>query len=186
MSKKKVSNESRVRLDILHRKHYNWLFSCGFKISKSKPITEDLIQELYIYLAERDCEELYYEDSYNLQYCRAFIISRFYNLTKVEGRWSPLADDYEKEETPYDMEWDMKLQNSYDDVLKELSNMKKQKGWSSAMLAEMYWFSNMTFDELSKEIKISKSTAFLNVRKVKERLRDKLDNPFKDENNENI
>jgi len=182
----KISNETRKRLDILHRKHYNWLFSVGFKVSKSKPITEDLIQELYMYLAERNAEELYYEDSFNLQYCRAFIISRFYNLTKVDGRWSTLADDYEREDVPYNIEWDMKLQNSYDEVVKELKDMKKQKGWSSAMLAELYWFSNMTFDELSKEIKISKSTAFLNVRKVKERLRDKLDNPFKDENNENI
>lgn len=186
MSKKKISKESTKRLDILHRHHYDWLFSVGFKVSKSKIVTEDLIQELYIYLAERDDEELYFKDSYNLQYCRAFILSRFYNLTKVEARWGVLAEDYEKEEIPYNVEWDMKLQNSYDEVVKELSNMKKQKGWSSAMLAEMYWFSNMTFDELSKEIKISKSTAFLNVRKVKERLRDKLDNPFKDENNENI
>lgn len=186
MSKKKISNESTKRLDILHRQHYNWLFSVGFKVSKSKIVTEDLIQELYVYLAERDDEDLYYKDSYNLQYCRAFILSRFYNLTKVEARWSEISDDYEKEDEPYNVEWDMKLQNSYDEVVKEISNMKKQKGWSSAMLAELYWFSNMTFDELSKEIKISKSTAFLNVRKVKERLRDKLDNPFKDENNENI
>lgn len=181
MNKKKVSKESTKRLEILHKQHYNWLFSCGFKVSKSQVITEDLIQELYIYLAERDAEELYYKDSYNLQYCRAFILSRFYNLKKVENRYSPLSDDYEREDEPYNEEWDMKLENSYNEVINELKDMKRQKGWSSAMLAEMYWFSDMTFDELSKEIKISKSTAFLNVRKVKERLRNKLDNPFKDE-----
>ena len=175
--------ETTKRLEVLHRKHYKWLFSCGFKVSKSKETTEDLIQELYIYLAERNDEALYFQDSYNLQYCRAFIVSRFYNLIKVENRSSPIADDYEKPETPYDLEYDLKLQHSYSEVVKELGEMKKQKGWSAAMLAEMYWFSDTTFEELAKQIKISKSTAFLNVRKVKEKLRDKLDNPF-DKNNE--
>ena len=66
-------------------------------------------------------------------------------------------------------------------MLDELNEMKKKKGWSSAMLAELYWFSEMTFDELSKEIGISKSTAFLNVRKVKQRLKEKLNNPFKND-----
>ena len=182
--KKEISNETNRRLDILHRKHYQWLFSVGFKASKSKLTTEDLIQELYIYLAERDDENLYYEDSYNLQYCRAFILSRFYNLMKVENRWDTINDDYDEEEIPYNEEYDKKLEKCYNEVVVEINNMKKQKGWSSAMLAEMYWFSNMTFDELSNEIGISKSTAFLNVRKVRERLKDKLDNPFKENKNE--
>ena len=76
------------------------------------------------------------------------------------------------------LEYDLKLQTAYSEVVKELGEMKKQKGWSAAMLAEMYWFSDTTFEDLAKQIKISKSTAFLNVRKVKEKLRDKLDNPF--------
>jgi RNA polymerase sigma factor (sigma-70 family) len=176
-----MRNEISKRLDVLHRNHYKWLFSCGFKVSKSKETTEDLIQELYIYLAERNDEALYFNDSFNLQYCRSFILSRFYNLIKVENRSSPLADDYEKEENPYNLEWDLKLQTSYSEVLKELAEMKKQKGWSSAFLAEMYWFSDTTFEDLAKKINISKSTAFLNVRKVKEKLKNKLDNPFQDE-----
>ena len=179
----KVANrETRKRLDVLHRNHYKWLFSCGFKVSKCKVTTEDLIQELYIYLAERNDEKLYYLDSFNLQYCRSFLLSRFYNLAKIENRRNTISDDYEKEEIPYDLEWDLKLQNSYNQVVDELSSMKKQKGWCAAMLAEMYFFSPMTFENLAKEINISKSTAFLNVRKVKERLKEKLDNPFKDEN----
>lgn len=176
--KKEISNETRERLAVLHKESYDWLFSCGFKVSKSKIITEDLIQELYVYLAERDAEELYWGKSFNLQYCRAFIISRFYNLIKVENRSEMLSDDYDEEYTPYDEEFDRKIDNSYKELITELQNMKKKKGWSSAMLAELYWFSNMTFEQLSSEIGISKSTAFLNVRKVKERLRDTLDNPF--------
>jgi len=177
-----ANKETRQRLDVLHRNHYKWLFSCAFKVSKCKVTTEDLIQELYIYLAERNDEKLYYADSFNLQYCRSFLLSRFYNLAKIENRRNPLSDDYEKEETPYDLEWDLKLQHSYGKVINELNSMKREKGWSAAMLAEMYFFSDMTFENLAKEINISKSTAFLNVRKVKEKLKERLENPFKDEN----
>lgn len=176
--------ENQKRLEILHRNHYNWLLSVAFKVSKSKTTSEDLIQELYVYLAERNDENLYFNDSFNLQYCRSFILSRFYNLIKVENRWDTISDDYDVEDLPYDEEFDRKLEKSYGEVVREIENMKKMKGWSSAMLAEMYWFGNMTFDELSKEIKISKSTAFLNVRKVKDRLRNNLDNPFKKNNDD--
>lgn len=177
--KREVSNETKKRLDILHRNHYGWLYAVGFKVSKSKDVTEDLIQELYVYLSERDSADLYYKDSFNLQYCRTFILSRFYNLIKVENRWSEIPLNYDEEDRPYDIEHDLKIEEGYNDLIKELDKMKKMKGWSSAMLAEMYWLGNMTFEQLSNEIGISKSTAFLNVRKVKERLKENLKNPFK-------
>lgn len=180
-----MSKESRKRLNVLFRKHHQWLFSVAFKVSKDTQISEDLIQELYMYLAERDDEKLYYKDSYNLQYCRAFILSRFYNLKKVEGRWLPLFDNWDSEDTPYDVEWDKKLEDSYKQVVDELDSMKKRKGWSSAMLFEMYYFSDKTFAEMSKDLGISKSTSFLNVRKVKQILKERLNNPFEDEKNDN-
>lgn len=180
-----MSKENKKRLDILFRKHHSWLQSVAFKLSKDKKITDDLVQELYIYLAERNDEALYYSDSFNLQYCRSFILSRFYNLKKVEGRNLPLFDNWDTEDEPYDVEWDAKLEKSYAEVLEEISKMKKMKGWSSAMLFEMYYFSDKTFQEMSKELGISKSTSFLNVRKVKQILKEKLNNPFDNENKDN-
>lgn len=177
-----MSSETKKRLDVLYRKHHEWLFSVAFKVSKDTEVSEDLVQELYVYLSERNDESLYYSDSFNLQYCRAFILSRFYNLKKVEGRWLPLFDNWDSEDTPYDTEWDKKLENTYNQVIEEVSKMKKQKGWSSAMLFELYYFSDKTFAEMSKDLGISKSTSFLNVRKVKQILKEKLDNPFDKEN----
>lgn len=171
-------NETTKRLDVLHRKHYSWLYSVGFKVSKDKIITEDLIQELYLYLAERNDEKLFYEDSYNLQYCRSFILSRFYNLVKFEDRFSDLPENYDEEHIPYDLTEDNKLEKSYQQLKRELESLKHSPKWSSAMLFEMYWFDNKTYDELARDIKISKSTAFLNVRKVKHYLKDSVENPF--------
>jgi DNA-binding transcriptional regulator GbsR (MarR family) len=55
--------------------------------------------------------------------------------------------------------------------------------WSSARLAELYFFSGdkMTLDKLSKDIGISKSTSFLNVKKIKQHIRLTKKNPFRNE-----
>jgi len=42
----------------------------------------------------------------------------------------------------------------------------------------LYWFSSDTLESLSSKIGVSKSTTFLNVRKIREHLKNKLDNPF--------
>lgn len=180
-----MTKETKKRLDVLYRKHHSWLQSVAFKISKDKTTTDDLVQELYIYLGDRNDERLYYKDSFNLQYCRSFIISRFYNLKKVEKRNLPLFDNWDTEDKPYNTEWDMKLEQSYNEVLEEIDKMKKKRGWSSAMLFEMYYFTDKTFEQMSKDLGISKSTSFLNVRKIKQILREKLNNPFNEQNEDN-
>jgi len=182
--REKSNNENSKRLEILFRNHHKWLYSVIYKLSKNDIISEDLIQELYVYLLERNDENLYYKDSFNLQYCRSFLISRYYNLIKVDNRTLPLFDTYDEEEEIYDREYDERLDKAYVALLNELEQMKRDKGWSSAKLFELYWFSNMTFDKLSSEIGISKSTAFLNVRKVKQKLQSKIQNPFKQNDKE--
>lgn len=58
--------------------------------------------------------------------------------------------------------------------------MEKTRAWASSKLAQLYWFNeDFTLDKLSKEIKISKSTAFLNVKKVKKHLKETIKNPFR-------
>lgn len=177
-----MNNENIKRLDYLYRNHHKWLIGVAMKLAKDIEKAEDLVQELYLYLSERNDEALYYNESFNLQYCRSFILSRFYNFTKVENRKCEWNDEIDIEDIPYDECRDKKLELAYKQVISEVDKMKKERGWSSAMLFEMYWFSNKTFEELSYEIGISKSTAFLNTKKVKNLLKDKLENPF--ENNE--
>jgi hypothetical protein len=68
-------------------------------------------------------------------------------------------------------------------MLAEIDNMKKEKGWSAAYLFQMYMFSEDSLEEVSKKIGVSLSTTFMNVKKVKMKLREKLNNPFKEEDN---
>jgi predicted DNA-binding protein YlxM (UPF0122 family) len=81
------------------------------------------------------------------------------------------------------MESDNKLQTAYDTIIQELDRLKQTKMWSSAKLYEMYAFTDITMEELSKKINISKSTTFLNIRKIKEHLKELIDNPFQNEYN---
>ena len=62
-----------------------------------------------------------------------------------------------------------------------INELKKQKGWASAMLFSIYYFGDKSYNELAKEIGISKSTVFLNARKVKQHMKGFLNNPFIDE-----
>ena len=50
--------------------------------------------------------------------------------------------------------------------------------WSSAKIYELYTFGDKTMEKLSDEIGISKSTTFLNVKKIKKHLKDNIKNPF--------
>jgi predicted DNA-binding protein YlxM (UPF0122 family) len=50
--------------------------------------------------------------------------------------------------------------------------------WPQARIFELYWLSDKTLDEVANDIKISKSTVFLSVKKIRKYLESTLDNPF--------
>lgn len=173
--------DNNQRIEVLHRKHRDWLEQVAWNITKNKEESEDLISDLYIYLLEKDNPALYYEDSYNLMYCYSFIKSRWINRTKVLNKFS--NKEIEVEDTPYNLEEDLRIQKCYDELVTILKDLESTKMWSSAKLAQMYFFSDLTLEGLSKEIGISKGTSFLNVKKIKLYLKDKLKNPFIEEDN---
>ena len=151
-------DETISRLDILYRKHNNWLMACAYNQSKDKQVSEDLVQELYLYLSEKNNPKLYYHDSYNLLYCHNFIKSRYINWIKRENKSAYLDDTTDIEDTPYNTDYDLSLQTSYDLIQKELKELSTTKMWASAKIYEMYAFCDLTMDELSKKVNISKST----------------------------
>tara|TARA_A100001201_G_scaffold142790_1_gene142015 strand:- start:4449 stop:5006 length:558 start_codon:yes stop_codon:yes gene_type:complete len=173
--------ETQQRLGTLYEKHHDWLMAVAFNQSKNLQVAEDLVGELYLYLGEKNNHKLYYRDSFNLLYCHNFISSRYINYIKRQNRSSYIEDTYEKEDIPYDVDYDKKLQLAYDTIKKELDDLSKTRNWSSAKLYEMYAFTDVTMEELSTKIGISKSTVFLNIKKIKKHLKDKIENPFKDE-----
>jgi hypothetical protein len=97
----------------------------------------------------------------------------------VDNRTSTISDDYDVVETEYDIDKDELWERTHDMVVDELKRMELTRQWAPSKLAQMYFFSeDMTLEKLASEIRISKSTAFLNVKKVKKHLKDTIPNPF--------
>ena len=176
-----IELENTKRLGVLYTKHHDWLMACSYNKTKDVQLAQDLVQELYVYLGEKRNPKLYYRDSFNLLYCHNFLGSRYINWIKRENKNNYPTTWEDREDTPYDLEYDLKVQNAYDMIKQELQRLSKTKMWSSSKLYELYAFSDMTMEELSNNIGISKSTTFLNIKKIKEHLKQIIDNPFDNE-----
>jgi DNA-directed RNA polymerase specialized sigma24 family protein len=156
------------------------LLNSANKVTRNKEESEDLVQELYIYLHEKCNPKLFWgKNSYNLFYASKFLHSRFINKTKKLNRISLVDEVWSNEiEIPYDIEYDERLQTAHDEVLNTIKQLKNTKQFASAMIWEMYYMSDDTLDEVANKIGISKSTTFLAVRKVRRILKEVIDNPF--------
>ena len=182
MKENKTQLENQKRLDFLYRNHHSWLMACSFNISRNVEISEDLVSDLYLYLAEKCSPKLWFLESFNLLYCHSFLKTRYINKIKINNRFNPISDTYDVEDTPYDRDFDENMETAYKEIITQFSELQKTPLWASAKLAEMYYLNpKNTFDSLATEIGISKSTVFLNVRKIKNHLQETITSPFKNE-----
>jgi len=176
--------ECERRLVGLYNESHNWLLRSAKKITKHQQESECLVSELYEYLHMKCNPKLFYgENTYNLFYCNKFLHSRFMNKVKKLNRVS-LIGDYtaleQRDEIEYDVDKDIQLETAHREVIEELNRLQITKMWPQARIFELYWMSDDTLDEVARKTKISKSTVFLAVKKVRRYLKDVVDNPFKD------
>jgi len=175
----KIQSENNKRLEVLFRNSHGWLSAVAFNLSKDKEVADELVGELYLYLAEKCNPALWYLDSFNLMYCHAFLNSRFLNRIKANKRNVQLSDSYDEVETEYDVDADEKIDDVYNKMVDELKRLERTRLWAPSKIYQMYAFdSEMTFEKLASELKLSKSTVYLNCKKIKKHLKDNLENPF--------
>ena len=173
-----IQIENNKRLEVLHRKHHKWLLGAGYKITRQLDTSKELISDLYLYLADKPNPSLWYEDSFNLIYCRSFLSSRFINKVKRDKKTTYLKYIGKMEVDEYDFEMDDRLEQAHQQVLQELRRLDSTKYWTGSKLSQLYFFSDFTLDSLAKEIGLSKSTVFLKIKKIKSILKHNIDNPF--------
>ena len=175
--------ENNKRLEVLYRNHDKWLRQVAYNICKNSDMVDDLVGELYLYLAEKINPKIYFADSFNLQYCRSFIHSRFINKIKVDNRYNDNEIEDNRIEEHYDTEFDSALETTYDDIKSFLKQKQMGKKWVSSKIAELYYFGkDKTIESLAAEIGVSKSTIFLHIKAVKNEIRETIQNPFKSGN----
>jgi DNA-directed RNA polymerase specialized sigma24 family protein len=181
MTAVEIQKENNRRLDILFRKKNDWLMASSYNITKDREAAEELVAELYSYIAERGNPNIWWgEDEYNMMYLHAFLKTRWINRIKQRDKNIQLPEKWDKIDEEYDVDLDIRMQESYDEIVAEITELQRTKMWSSARLAELYFFTpEMTLDKLSKDIGISKSTSFLNIKKIKQHIKLTKKNPFK-------
>jgi hypothetical protein len=85
----------------------------------------------------------------------------------------------EYETKAYETQLNNSIDESYDKIIEEINKLKQiKKMWSSAQIYEYYAFGDYTLDQLATQLKLSKSTVFLAVRKIKSHLKENVKNPF--------
>lgn len=173
-----MTQETNKRLTILYNKHHKWLYSTIFKITKCPTTSEELLGELYLYLGEKDSPVLYYNDSFNLMYCRSFLHSRYFNLYKRNKKEDITDEVIERVDTEYDYEEDIKLQDKFDEVMNTIQALSKTEMWASAAIYQLYALTDQTIEEVSKDIGISPSTTFKHIKRIREYIKDTIKTPF--------
>jgi RNA polymerase sigma factor (sigma-70 family) len=172
-------SECNKRLEILYNKSHIWLLQVSYNICKSKLESQELVQDLYLYLAEKCNPKLYYAESYNLMYCMAFIRSRWINRSKRGNKMQYVPNIYsETHDEEYNIDLDEGIMRAYEEVMNEIQRLKRTKGFSSAMIYEIYWTGDDTLQEVADKIGISKSTVFTHLKKVRAHLKTIIKNPF--------
>ena len=168
------------RLTNLYNESYKWLVSEAKKITKNREESEDLVSELFEYLHTKCNPKIFWgDDSYNLFYCNKFLHSRFMNKVKKLNRTTLVEQMPDREsDIEYDTEYDIRLQQAHEEVIRELKKLEVTRMWPQGKIFTLYWMSDKTLDEVAKDIKISKSTTFLAVKKVRKYLEQVIDNPF--------
>jgi RNA polymerase sigma factor (sigma-70 family) len=174
--------EIRSRIEVLYKEHGTWLIQSATNITKNREEAEDLVGDLYIYLLEKGTPKLYYRDSINALYCYRFLQTRWINKVVKRDKVRISGDTYNPKYEPidevYSSEQDEQIMESFDAVNQELQRLSTTREWSKVRLFELYYGSDDTMLQVANKIGICKSTMFMNIRKVREHLKNTCPNPF--------
>lgn len=171
-------NNPHERLATLYKQSHQSLLNYAFRYTKNVPDAEELVSTLYEYLLKKDNEKIHWKDSYNIRYCQMFIHSRFINEEKKKKSFVEIEGlDFEEQE-PYDEDFDRKVDKAMESILKELEELQQTKQWAKGRIFQMYMLSDKKLAQVAEDIKVSKSTVLLAVKKIKKHLVENIENPF--------
>lgn len=176
-----LQEQCEKHLTNLFNQSHVWLLKASYNVCKNREEAEELVGDLYEYLIKKQNKKIFWKDSYNLMYCLSFIKHRWINKTSKLNRvkYVGVVECNEDAFEEYDCQRDIDVMHAYDEVKKEIENLKKTKHFASAMLYEHYWYTDDTLNEVADKIKLSKSTVFIAIRKIKAHMKEIVDNPFK-------
>lgn len=177
-----IQQQCDKRLTTLYNQSHTWLLQASYNICKSFEESEELVSDLYVYLAKECRQNIWWGESYNLIYCQKFLRHRWYNRVEKLKRYSYTDNHLIMDDTleEYDEGRDEDVMRAYEEVINELKQLQTTRLWPAARLYEMYWMSEDNLNEVAKKIGISKSTTFLSIKKIRNHMKNTINNPFND------
>jgi len=179
------NKEIRRRIQVLYEEHGTWLLQSATNITKNPQDAEDLVGDLYIYLLEKGTPKLYYKNSINALYCYRFLQTRWINKMNKRNKlpiYKPkdtfIEECWDLQDEVYSSELDDAIMESFEAVNQELQRLSTTREWSKVRLFELYYGSDDTMLQVANKIGICKSTMFMNIRKVRDHLKNTCPNPF--------
>jgi len=171
--------ECQKRLEGLYIQSHTWLVREAKKLTKHTEEAESLVSDLYLYLLEKCNPKIFYStNTYNLFYCNKFLYSRWMNKVKILNRTNLMETIHtDVEDIPYDTEWDIKVQETHQQIMAELKQLERTRMWPASKIFQLYFESQDTMEETARKIGISKSTTFLAIKKVRSYLKEVIPNP---------
>jgi len=169
------------RLTNLYNQSHTWLLQASYNICKSFEESEELVSDLYVYLAKECRQNIWWGESYNLIYCHKFLKHRWFNRVEKLKRFY-YTDNHAVMDNAlevYDEQKDYDVMKAYEQVMQELKHLQITKLWPAARLYEMYWMSDDNLNEVARKIGISKSTTFLAIKKIRTHMKGIIHNPFR-------
>ena len=175
-----IQEQCNQRLDRLYRESHTWLLQVSYNICKSFEESEELVSDLYLYLAKECRQKIWWGKSYNLIYCQRFLHHRWLNrVAKIKRfQYNETMNPYDTQSEEYNYDRDVEVMRAYDDVMNQLKQLQTTRLWPQARLYELYWMSEKTLNEVAQDIGISKSTVFLSIKRVRKYMKENIQNPF--------
>lgn len=162
-----MTNSERV--DLLYRKHKDWLQAVAFNFTKSKDKAEDLLQDVYLHLLQmKDLEKIIYsERDLNLYYIYKLVRSKFINSTNKKKKIDITRLDEDLQEFKELEEYNLDKDNNTERLLQLIDEGLGELHWFERKLFETYHYEEHSIQSLHEATKISRNTIWVSLNKTK-------------------
>lgn len=169
-----MTNSERV--EILYRKHEDWLRAVCFNFTQDNTKSEDLLQDVLIHLLEmKDLSKIIYDTTdLNLFYIYKIVKSKFLNgeKTKKKLEISELNEDIY--ENSHSEEYDFDGDETAENVLQLVNEiLDSELHWFDSKLFKTYVEEDHSIQSLHEATHISRNTIFNSLNKTKKHIKAK-------------
>jgi len=179
-----LEQECDWRLTNLYNESHTWLTQAATNITRSSADADELVSDLYLYLHKKKNPKIFWgPTSYNLMYCYRNLQTRWISKRQKLHRYNhqECMSSFDDVNEEYDVEKDEMIMREFERVKVELKRLEQTNMFPQAKLFELYWFSDDKIMDVADKIHLSKSTVFNSIKKIRQHLKEVINNPFIDE-----